>query len=364
MTKLLILALATSLILVPAALGSAVMPPGGGVGSDGSSDDAQAALDKSMAKWTSHNMSNYDYRYSAACPIFPCEDPLYSRSVDIRVENGTIASVELAYNWDDSQLLPEHIDAVKTPEDLFKEIQTAIDGNAETVQVQYDKNYGHPMSILIDYNANDKTDPRYSYRIETLIDLRVTESRQTELDTNLALWESHRAVDYDYFYQRSCFCMEVMRTKYEVQVRNDTVDGAFSAEDGTPAKPDMLGNWLPTIEGIFDQIQSAIDQSAYSMKIQYNDTFGYPMSVSIDYNPMMADEELYVSAEGLEILATEPVATKPVVNDFTTDTTESNQEVKSFESSAVDTSGTSTFNFSAMWAVVLSAFVVGTASSI
>ena len=92
-----------------------------------------------------------------------------------------------------------------------------------------------------------------------------------------------------------------------MQVRNDTVDAAFVAEDGTPAKPDMLVNWLPTIDGIFDQIQSAIDRSAYSMTIRYNETYGYPEGLSIDYNVMMADEELYVSTEGLEILATEPV---------------------------------------------------------
>ena len=355
-------ALAVVLALVASAFSQKIPPGGGfGVGMDGggSSDNAQTDLDTGMAKWLSHNMTNYDYQYSADCPSWPCEDPLDSRPKSVEVRNGTIASVELAYNWDDSQLLPEHVDAVKTPEDLFEEIQMAIDGNADNVQVQYDGNYGHPTYVLIDYSAEDKTKFRYS--IESLIDLRVTESRQAELDSSRALWDSFRAVDYDYYYRRSCFCMYDYTKQFAVQVRNGTVDAAFVAEDGTPAKPDMLVNWLPTIDGIFDQIQSAIDRSAYSMTIRYNETYGYPESVSIDYNRMMADEELYISTEGLEILATEPVVEANAAAN-TTDTDPElqvfqQQETKSVESPAApstdDTSGSYSLDFALTRAVGL-----------
>ena len=288
------------------------------------SNSAQTALDRGIDRWMSHNMSDYDYRYSADCPTWPCDDPLDSRQKNVQVRNGTIASVELTYNWDDAELLPEHIDAVKTPEDLFAVIQSAIDDNADTIQTEYDRNYGHPTYVYIDYSDDDGSDPKYSFRIETLIDLRVTESRQTELDTHRALWDSHRAIDYDYYYRRSCFCMEDYTRKFEVQVRNDTVDAAFVAEDGTAAPDDLLENWLPTIDGIFDQIQSAIGGSAYSMTIRYNETYGYPMSVSVDYNQMMADEELYVSASDLIILETEPV------EDLSADATDHQAELDAF----------------------------------
>jgi len=314
--------LGIALTILPNALSQLTVPGSGA----GSADTAQADLDRGMAKWMSHNMTNYNYRYKADCPTWPCDDPLDSRPKNVQVRDGTIASVELAYNWDDGKLSQEHIDAVKTPEDLYAVVQTAIDGNADTIQTQYDKNYGHPTYVYIDYSDVDKTDPRYRFSIETLIDLRVTESRQTELDTHRALWDSHRAMDYDYYYRRSCFCMYDYTRQFEVQVRNDTVDAAFVAEDGTAAPDDMLENWLPTIDGIFDQIQSAIDRSAYSMTIRYNETYGYPMSVSVDFEQMMADEELYVSASGLVILATEPVEDMVVVdNEEAKDTTESRQ---------------------------------------
>ena len=143
--------------------------------------------------------------------------------------------------------------------------------------------------------------------------------------------------------------------QFAVQVRNGTVDAAFVAEDGTPAKPDMLVNWLPTIDGIFDQIQSAIDRSAYSMTIRYNETYGYPESVSIDYNRMMADEELYISTEGLEILATEPV----VKDDL---------ETKSVQSPAIpstdDTSGSYSLDVAMLRAVGLMVVVIGAACAV
>ena len=317
---------ATFLVVVLAILPNALslsIDPGIGGGTFADSNSVQTDLDRGMARWMSHNMSDYDYRYSAArLPLL--DDPLDSRTKNVQVRNGTIASVELAYNWDDTELLPEHIDAVKTPEDLFAFIQSAIDGNAEHFQVVYDRNYGHPTDVYIDYSHEDKSDPKYRFSIESLIDLRVTESRQKELDAHRALWDSHRAIDYDYYYRRSCFCMEDYTRKFEVQVRNDTVDAAFYAEDGTAAPDALLENWLPTIDGIFDQIQSAIDRSAYSMTIRYNETFGYPMSVSIDYEVMMADEELYVSASELEILETEPE------EDLNADATDHQAELDAF----------------------------------
>ena len=95
-----------------------------------------------------------------------------------------------------------------------------------------------------------------------------------------------------------------------MQVRNDTVDAAFAVKDGTPAPDDML--WLPTLDNLFDQIQSAIDRSATSISVRYNLTYGYPLSINIDYDEKIADEELYVTASGLEILATEAEDVDPL----------------------------------------------------
>ena len=294
-TILLLLGIVAAIISVPAAGQIAV--PASGV----SSADASKDLDKARTRWYSLNVTDYDYRYSMSCE---CLDSVSSPK-NVQIRNGTIQSVEYAYNFDpsaDPTVPPEAIDSIQTVPELFDTIQSAIDGGAYKVDVQYDRNYGHPTSIRIDYDEM-MADEEFDARIESLIDVRVTETRQTELDAARTLWDSYNVLDYDYYYRRSCFCAYEYTKRMFVEVRNSTVDAAYFAEDGTAAPDDMIRNWLKTIDGMFDTIQDAVDRKAHTMKVTYNETHGYPMSVSIDYEEMMADEELYESADGLVILA-------------------------------------------------------------
>jgi hypothetical protein len=50
---------------------------------------------------------------------------------------------------------------------------------------------------------------------------------------------------------------------------------------------------LMTIEWAFELIQDAINTYASSITVVYDETLGYPMSIVIDYDVMMADEEAY-----------------------------------------------------------------------
>mmetsp|Transcript_6517 Transcript_6517/g.12676 ORF Transcript_6517/g.12676 Transcript_6517/m.12676 type:complete len:398 (+) Transcript_6517:270-1463(+) len=301
-TVLLLLGIVATLISVPAAGQIAIPVPASGV----SSADATKDLDKARTRWYSLNVTDYDYRYSMSCE---CLDSV-STPKNVQVRDGTIQSVEYAYNFDpsaDPTVPPEAIDSIQTVPELFDTIQAAIDGGASKINVQYDRNYGHPTSVRIDYDET-MADEEFNARTDALIDIRVTETRQTELDAARTVWDSFRVVDYDYSYRRSCFCMYNYTKKMFVEVRNNTVDAAYFAEDGTAAPDNMIRNWLKTIDGMFDTIQDAVDRKAHSMQIAYNETYGYPMSVSIDYVEMMADEELYETTEGLVILATSAVA--------------------------------------------------------
>ena len=65
-------------------------------------------------------------------------------------------------------------------------------------------------------------------------------------------------------------------------------------------------SFVPTIDGIFDQIQNAIDVNAFLINVTYNDKFGFPENVIVDFELQMADEELYLSVSNF----TSSVATK------------------------------------------------------
>ena len=53
-----------------------------------------------------------------------------------------------------------------------------------------------------------------------------------------------------------------------------------------------------TIEGLFDEIQGAVDGSAASLDVVYDALTGLPVSISIDWDLQIADEEVSYLASG------------------------------------------------------------------
>ena len=59
---------------------------------------------------------------------------------------------------------------------------------------------------------------------------------------------------------------------------------------------------LRTVAGLFDLIQEAIDQGAYSISVVYHPDLGYPASLGIDYDRRIADEEVGFRVSGVSEL--------------------------------------------------------------
>jgi hypothetical protein len=79
------------------------------------------------------------------------------------------------------------------------------------------------------------------------------------------------------------------------------VDGVVVSVDGQPVQAvevERSGNDdnIPTIEGLFEEIQRAIESNAFRVDVQYDAELGYPLSIYIDYEEFIADEELIISA--------------------------------------------------------------------
>lgn len=71
--------------------------------------------------------------------------------------------------------------------------------------------------------------------------------------------------------------------------------------DNAPHRRAPDAGQYDTIPGLFNLIQDAIDSGAYSREAQYNDEFGYPTEVFINYVSNIADEEIGFGACNLEI---------------------------------------------------------------
>lgn len=171
---------------------------------------------------------------------------------------------------------------------------------------------------------------------------------QQENDQNrnlfLAQLESQNATAYSYYFSLSCFCLpadypwwmtvelrEMMMgikpmppsvagnstednnmllvdpsTDY-MQLGHTITSAVTTAGVDVMVEPTVAAPFISTkysIMDLFDVIQSAIDQKAYSIAVVYNADWGYPEEIAIDYNVMMADEEFYTTVSNLTVVAT------------------------------------------------------------
>lgn len=121
---------------------------------------------------------------------------------------------------------------------------------------------------------------------------------QTLLNDNRGKWNKAAIKNYQYEYQRSCFCPPEYREPLIVKVSNGQITKTTVKKTGKPATEKLKAL---TVNQLFDKVQDAIDKKAHSIKVEYDDQYGFPASITIDYDQRMADEELYLSAKNLQV---------------------------------------------------------------
>jgi hypothetical protein len=123
---------------------------------------------------------------------------------------------------------------------------------------------------------------------------------QHQLDKYQARWQQQNIQNYTYTFQRGCFCPREYTRPVKLKINNQHVAQAEFADTGEPLPPNVQGN-KQTVTDLFRLIQSAIDKNAFRIIAKYDEQYGYPISINIDYDERIADEEVYVSATGLKV---------------------------------------------------------------
>lgn len=122
---------------------------------------------------------------------------------------------------------------------------------------------------------------------------------QAELDAGRNLWNSFGSDDYDYFMQRSCFCFGDFVRPGLVEVRSGAITSVTDADTFQPLDP----QFFLTVDGLFGELQNAIDTSAFNIQAQFDNALGYPTSFSIDYIQNVADDEIAYTAADVHFVA-------------------------------------------------------------
>ena len=120
------------------------LPP---VGCESLLGPEQDALAAARARWAATNADNYVFEFRRSCFCAPD----FVRPVRIEVLDGVVSS---AVYVDTEEPISPPPTSVPTIDDLFDEIQDAVDGMAFSIVADYDADMGYPTSVSIDYIEN------------------------------------------------------------------------------------------------------------------------------------------------------------------------------------------------------------------
>lgn len=113
-----------------------------------------------------------------------------------------------------------------------------------------------------------------------------------DFELNKNKWEALAIDSYSYTFEISCFCIREFTQPKAVQV----VNGELKMVNGLPYNKDEHSGIL-TIDQLFNVIEKAQKDNVHTLEVTYDPEKGYPATVYIDWEAMIADEEMgyYVS---------------------------------------------------------------------
>ncbi len=171
------------------------------------------------------------------------------------------------------------------------------------------RNLGVPFNDLDMPVINaDLPDGRYARRVAALAWVRNSEvemevpgfedvflvrdidSQQAHLFRNRGIWERRGLVNYDYTGAWVCVtCDEFYVATAAVSVRDGAVTSVSSADPNIAVIP-VPERFIP-IAGLFELLQTAVDQGAHNIDVNYDDEYSYPTFFFINYDDEVEDEE-------------------------------------------------------------------------
>jgi hypothetical protein len=123
---------------------------------------------------------------------------------------------------------------------------------------------------------------------------------ELELARNRQRWASARITDYEFDFQRSCFCEPEATQPVHIVVRQNAIVSVVRTSDGQPANGTFTV-W-PRVDELFLDVQQRLEQHIDRLDVTYDATLGYPRSIVADLVLMAVDDEYALTAGNLRRL--------------------------------------------------------------
>ena len=134
---------------------------------------------------------------------------------------------------------------------------------------------------------------------------------QKRLNANKAKWNASlrsSGCGYVMTLSRGCFCMLEDLGPFHVVVNSSgeiamaTYLEAMDEELSGTEVPDPQAVDVLTVQGVFDEIQEALDDEIDGLEVTYDATNGVPTKVSMDSSTEYVDDEMTLSIENVILL--------------------------------------------------------------
>lgn len=115
-------------------------------------------------------------------------------------------------------------------------------------------------------------------------------------------WQDAGISHYRFHLNISCFCIFTQDMPLIIEVQDGEVV-SMEYQSGNEIDPGNLElfNRYATIDRVFSELEKAIVE-ADSVTVEYDETYGFPTQVSIDFDQQVADEEIYLTLSDFEAL--------------------------------------------------------------
>ena len=144
--------------------------------------------------------------------------------------------------------------------------------------------YGLLLAILAVGCAETKTPTELE---QGMIPQRLAENRAT--------WAKNGSPNYQFNFQRSCFCIPDYTREVGIIVVNGAIVAAHYTDNGLSVEDDFFGSYN-TIDELFVLLEEAVNTGAAQIDVEFDAVLGYPTNLFIDQDRHIADEEQWIAA--------------------------------------------------------------------
>ena len=119
-----------------------------------------------------------------------------------------------------------------------------------------------------------------------------------ELALARARWAQRGPPSYTITVARLCECLET--GPVEVTVQNGVIESRTLTRNGAPV-PSSYAALFPSVDGLFERIDSAQRTRVARLDVTFDPTYGYPTRIEIDHFRPTVDDEVTFVATNLEV---------------------------------------------------------------